>query len=429
MANIEAAEETRVMGTAAAPADVLIGIAAPAPDALLRQRVAQLSAVLSAGNSSLRFAVSYAGIEGGGGQLFEGETPEPREEGSPGANPGPLQVIEYTLPRSSGSIAPWLGLSAAYSRLADIAARTGASACAILSPDLAALDARSIQALAEPVLDKRADLAMPLYAPSKFEGLLNSSILYPFSRALYGRRLRYPLGPDFGVSTALLARMGKRSVRAGDVDEEHSVIWPGTEAALSDSAVAQVHLDGRHGAQNEGLDLSTVLGHLAGSLFNDAEKHPVVWQRIRGSQPGLVLGEPGVAVESNAVDVQPMIEGFHLASRNLQEVWSLVLPPVTLLELKRLGRAAPEHFRIADGLWARIIYDFALAYRLRTLSRPHLLGALTPLYLGWVASYAQEIAGISAAGAELRVEKLAKAYEDEKSYFVSRWRWPDRFNP
>ena len=49
-----------------------------------------------------------------------------------------------------------------------------------------------------------------------------------------------------------------------------------------------------------------------------------------------------------------------------------------------------------DELWARIVYDFALAYRMRRLSRTHVLGALTPLYLGWVASYTQEVGGVTA---------------------------------
>ncbi len=91
-------------------------------------------------------------------------------------------------------------------------------------------------------------------------------------------------------------------------------------------------------------------------------------------------------------DTSPMLETFQLGFRNLQEVWSLVLPPVTLLELKRLARPSTERFHMPDELWVRIVYDFALAYRLRTLSRSHLLGALTPLYLGWVASYALEVA-------------------------------------
>ena len=71
-----------------------------------------------------------------------------------------------------------------------------------------------------------------------------------------------------------------------------------------------------------------------------------------------------------------MLETFQLGFRNLQEVWSLVLPPVTLLELKRLARVSVDRFHMPDELWVRIIYDFALAHRLRTLSRtPFVRGA------------------------------------------------------
>ena len=30
---------------------------------------------------------------------------------------------------------------------------------------------------------------------------------------------------------------------------------------------------------------------------------------------------------------------------------------------------------------------------------------------------------------ESRLERLSRAYEASKTYLVSRWRWPDRFNP
>jgi hypothetical protein len=77
----------------------------------------------------------------------------------------------------------------------------------------------------------------------------------------------------------------------------------------------------------------------------------------------------------------------------------------------------------------RIVYDFALAYRLRTMNRTHLLGALTPLYLGWVASHIHETRLPDALETEARAERLARAFEEGKPYLVRRWRWPDRFNP
>jgi hypothetical protein len=126
-------------------------------------------------------------------------------------------------------------------------------------------------------------------------------------------------------------------------------------------------------------------------------------------------------------DIGPMIEGFRLAYTNLQEIWSLVLPPNTLLGLKRLSVVDANSFHMADNLWARIVYDFLIAYRLRTINRGHLLGALIPLYLAWVAGHINATA--SGADAERHIEAVAAAFDADKPYLVSRWRWPDRFNP
>jgi hypothetical protein len=154
------------------------------------------------------------------------------------------------------------------------------------------------------------------------------------------------------------------------------------------------------------------------------------WQRIRGSQATPVWGNASDApTDSQAIDTQPMLDSFLLGSKNLDEVWRLILPPNALLELRKLTRLGPDQFRIPDDLWACIVYDFALAYRLRTMSRVHLLGALTPLYLGWVASWVREVSNLSSAAAEQRLEQFARAWEEKKPYLLSRWRWPDRFNP
>jgi hypothetical protein len=129
------------------------------------------------------------------------------------------------------------------------------------------------------------------------------------------------------------------------------------------------------------------------------------------------------------VDTKRLIEPFQLGFRNLQEIWGLLLPTKTLFELQRLARLVPEQFHMPDELWVRVIYDFSLGYRLRTISRDHLLRALTPLYLGWVASWAVEAEKMDARTAEHRIERLCAAFEAGKPYLVSRWRWPDRFNP
>ncbi|MGH9175499.1 MAG: hypothetical protein ACRD1H_14130, partial [Vicinamibacterales bacterium] len=72
---------------------------------------------------------------------------------------------------------------------------------------------------------------------------------------------------------------------------------------------------------------------------------------------------------------------------------------------------------------------FALSHRLRTISRDHVLRAMTPVYLAWAASFAQQLTEATPGAFEDRLERLCAAYETEKTYLLSRWRWPDRFNP
>jgi len=124
-----------------------------------------------------------------------------------------------------------------------------------------------------------------------------------------------------------------------------------------------------------------------------------------------------------------MIEKFRLGFVNLQEIWGLILPPATLLELKKMSRQTDEAFRFPDEFWARVIYDFAVAYRLRTIGRDHLMGALAPLYLAWAASFILSVRGLRLRDVAGRIEHLCKTYETEKPYLISRWRWPDRFMP
>jgi glucosylglycerate synthase len=341
---------------------------------------------------------------------------------------GALRFLPYSLPAGSPSRIPWLPAASTYQALFTMARDLGVSACAVIGVDLAALHSNFLASMMAPVLEKRCDLAMPLYALGKFDGLLNSSILAPLTRALYGRRVRFPLAPDFCLSGKMIPDLEVALQRT--TDQGQSIFWPATEAAIRECGISQVYVDTRHVPSAEGIDLSTILSQTVGPLFAEMTINAPLWQRVRGSQPvetwGSAVSPP---VDGAPADTTPMLETFQLGYRNLQEVWSLVLPPVTLLELKRLARPSTTSFHMPDELWVRIVYDFALAYRLRTISRTHLLGALTPLYLGWVASYALEVGNASAGEAEQRLEKLARAYEEGKPYLLSRWRWPDRFNP
>ena len=209
------------------------------------------------------------------------------------------------------------------------------------------------------------------------------------------------------------------------LNQNEALIWPIAEAASANFSILEVPVGTRTIPQPDSPDLNSLLAQIAGSMFSDVEAKASFWQRARGTQPAHAVF--GHASDTSMPDVHPMLEAFRIAYTNLHEIWSLVLPPNSLLGLKRLSQMPPANFRMPDALWARIVYDFILAWRLRTINRGHLLGALTPLYLAWVASHI--VLANGGTSPEAHVEEQAAAFEADKPYLVSRWRWPDRFNP
>lgn len=314
----------------------------------------------------------------------------------------------------------------AYRALFSTGRLAGARAMAVIAANGDQLTPATVRALVQPVIVDGFDVVAPDYERQVFDGLLNAAVVYPLTRALYGRRIHGQLGMDFCFSSRVAARW---STGSDDVKTVRPV-WIIPQAVVDGLRVCQARLDARLVPASDSLDLGTLLAQVLGSLFADMEQRAAFWQRVQRSQPVPVFGAaPLRSTAGDAVDVRPMIESFVLAHRNLQSVWPLVLPPATLVELKKLTMTDAPRFRLADDLWARIIFDFALAHRLRTISRDHLLRALVPLYLAWIASYATEVRGATRQMAEVRLEQLCLAFETEKPYLVRRWRWPDRFNP
>lgn len=324
---------------------------------------------------------------------------------------------------------PPQNLSDAYRAIFTAGGKLGARACGVIASDLRAVTPQWILRLVEPALEEGFDLVTPCYSGHKFEGLLNKSIVAPLNRSLYGARIQNPMGPDFGLSGKLLQQVFRQESRSPALQiSPVPTITP--TAIAAGMQVCEANVGVRLLPPMDPKDLSSLVAQVMGPVFLDMERNAAVWQRIRGSHPVPRFGDPASPPqETGTADLHRMLESFQIGVQNLRDVWSLALPPKTMLETVRLARLPPDQFRMPDELWVSIIYDFALAHRLRTISRDHLLRSMTPLYLGWVVSYAREVQTATPEAVESRLERLSRAFEAGKSYLMSRWRWPDRFNP
>lgn len=360
------------------------------------------------------------------------ETPSETRSEAPESNSSPRATVfrvPWPVAKPESTSTGAVSLYAMYQSVFAAADKLQAQGCCIMASKLEAFTPRCVCQFAQPLLQDQVDLVLPHYARRKFEGLLNNSILAPLARTLYGKRVINPMGPDFGVSRRLLQKVATNS--GSPTGNRLHPLASLTPAALCQNLnILEVHLSSRVYRQTDWANMSSILADVLSPVFLDMERNAACWQRTRFSTPLPTAGEPCVASQDTSTpDTTRLVESFQLGNRELQEIWGLVLPPSTLFELRKLSRLPADKFQMPDELWVRIVYDFALAHRLRTISRDHLLRSMTPLYLGWVASYAHDVRDANAFFVERRLERLSAVYEAGKPYLVSRWRWPDRFNP
>jgi glycosyltransferase involved in cell wall biosynthesis len=322
------------------------------------------------------------------------------------------------------------GRDSAYRTIFSLAGEVDAKVCCIVdcgttvTPDW-------VSALIQPVLEMEFDLVAPFYKRHKYDGVLVNGMLYPVARALFGKRLRQPIGGDAGYSRTLIRKILPLETWTTAAARRDVSLWLSIQALLQDMKICQVRLGARpRPPRDMGQDISSILADLTGALYLGMEQTADLWQRVRGSTTVPTFGlriDPETG--GNVPDTKPLVEAFRIGCKNLQDLWQYVLPPATLLEFKRMSRQNDREFRFSRELWARVVYDFAVAFRLRAMGQEHLLRTLTPLYMGWVASYILSIEEADADQVEKEIEKVCMAYEAEKPYLISRWRWPDRFMP
>ena len=316
------------------------------------------------------------------------------------------------------------GKGSAFRAIFEVAQRLDAKACVVVDSDLRSIAPEWVELLVKPVLDGGFDYVAPLYHRHKFDGTITNSIVYPLTRTLYGRRVRQPIGGDFGFSGKLAQFYLTKDVWESDVARFGIDIWMTTTAIANGFKVAQSFLGAKiHDAKDPGADLSSMLYQVVSATFDLMENHADIWMPIRGSEPVTTFGfEYSVGLEPVNVNTARMLKLFREGLNSLREIWLDILGSGDFGEVERLGALSDGEFDFPLGLWTRVIYDYAIAFHQKKLPTEHLIKSLTPLYIGKTASFIQAAEHMEAAEAEAEIEKLCMEFESNKNYLATRWK-------
>lgn len=295
-----------------------------------------------------------------------------------------------------------------------------AKASAVISASTATATPEWIEALLGPVFRDNFDFVAPLYARHRFDGLLTRNLLYPFSRALFGKPMRELRATEFAFSGRLASEC------LNSVEWEHEGVHSAAETwmamtAMADSFTCCQSFLGPKPRSSPAAVVDVVREAVSGFFWciESKERHwlpGIAPQELKTIGPDHQLTNEPVRVDRKKI--------FHLyrtGVEELSEILASIVDPDTHAELVRLAAQDEATFRFSNALWARTVYEFAAAYHHSIINRSHLVQALIPIYRGRVHSFLTVHRSDDPEDMEADLEDLCQEFLRQKSFFLERW--------
>jgi len=324
-------------------------------------------------------------------------TPDRVVEGASGV---PVAVGRYIGPPGKGS---------AFRAIFTAVGMLGARACAVVDSDLRSITPEWIGRLLLPITSGNADYMTPLYARHKHDGTITNSVAYPLTRALYGFRVRQPIGGEFGFRADLARAYLDQPVWDTDVARFGIDIFMTTTAIARGARVAQAFLGAKvHDPKDPAADLGPMFTQVVGTLFRMAADNEAMWSKVQGSKDVPVIGDP-MPVEPEAIPADParLREKYTAAKGAHEATWREIL-------------SSPVPDELDAKTWARIVFDHLDAALRRPTESEPLARSLLPLYQLRTATFIEEVRDMTTTQSETVIEDGARAMEEEKRRFVDR---------
>lgn len=300
-----------------------------------------------------------------------------------------------------------------------------AKACIVVDADLKSITPKWIRHLGEPLLQDFGFVA-PLYVRHKYDGTITNNIAYPLLRSLFGRRVRQPIGGDFGFSAELAKVYLDPPLWDEKVANFGIDIWMTTIAISQNVPISQSFM-GRpkiHKPKDPAADLGPMFRQVVGTMFSMMSKFAETWKTIKWSKPtaifGFGLGEvelpPPVEVNKSA-----LFQKFHQGIEAFSDLWKAIIEPENFSKLNEVIGMSPNGFDFPSDLWAKILFDYALACRDRKEEEGTIVDSLIPLYYGKTYSFVLKTEEMSTQQAEEYIEEMCMVFEEARPYLDERW--------
>ena len=305
----------------------------------------------------------------------------------------------------------------------EAARRLDVKVCAMVDSDLRSITPDWVKYLLEPIMDHGYQYVSPVYVRHKYDGTITNNIVYNLTRALYGKRIRQPIGGDFAISNDVARFYTEQDVWDTDVARFGIDIWMTTSAVTQGFKICQSNLGVKiHDVKDPGKHLGPMFRQVLSALFSLMERYESNWKNISGSEALELFGYEGTLEPEHVnVNLELMIDLFKTGYQQFSSLWKNILSESSFKKVTETYNMDSKNFHLSTEAWVEILYELAATYHLWSVNREKLLDMMTPLYFGRVASFVKQSWEMSSSEAESLVEDQALKFEEGKEYLIKIW--------
>ncbi len=300
-----------------------------------------------------------------------------------------------------------------------------AKAAIVVDADLKSISPQWIQYLGEPLFGG-FNYVTPIYVRHKYDGSITNHIAYPLLRTLYGLRVRQPIGGDFGFSRRMAQAFLSEKTWSENVAHFGIDIWMTTIAIARRFKVCQTYLGSpkSHRTKDPAKHLGPMFKQVMMTFFELMIDFEYFWKDTAESWPSSIFGFGLGSVDNPppvSVDLDSLYESFVSGFDRYGNIWEKILPKSEWKEINKTKQIPREKFYYRSDIWARILFNYAIAYRNNEIPKELIIESMIPFYHSRILSFVNKTVHMNIKECEEYFESVVRVFEQEKPYLIRRW--------
>lgn len=303
------------------------------------------------------------------------------------------------------------GKGSAMKAIMEFALEHNAEVVVFLDSDLRSVKPWWVERLANPILKGKADYVTPFYLRHKYDGTITNNVCFPMTTALYGKKVRQPIGGDFGVRKKILEiYMNKpKKIWQTDVARFGIDIWMTTTAINESGRIYQASLGTKiHDVKDPGKHLKGMFIQVVETLFDLMITYQDKWINVWEIEDIPVYGDmPKEEIPPMKIDIE-----------NLKKLAKETLSDPDYLDEKIISEVK-ENGELALSSWIDVLFKSAFQYK--ETKDKKVVENLLPFYFARTASFAKELDSLSNEEAEKRFYEQIEVFLEKKRFLKEKW--------